>query len=143
VIESLPDVGRLTHIFGDATSPTFFLGSVAAFVSLTSSRLNEVWSRLRVLQDLAEDHPLRARAQRDVKFLKLRARYLSRGIYASLFSGICATALLADLFVSDILALKHAYFAASLFTIATLALGFGLVNFTLEARLQLREVHQD
>ena len=38
----IPDIDRLTQIFSNAIAPAFFLGAVAAFVSLMMSRLAAV-----------------------------------------------------------------------------------------------------
>ena len=45
MLDFVPDIQRLTMIFSQATAPTFFLGAVAAFVSLMSSRLSAVVAR--------------------------------------------------------------------------------------------------
>ena len=49
------DIQQLTMIFSQATAPTFFLGAVAAFVSLMSSRLSAVVARIRALNGIPED----------------------------------------------------------------------------------------
>ena len=38
-MELIPNIDRLTQIFSNAVAPSFFLGAVAAFVSLMMSRL--------------------------------------------------------------------------------------------------------
>jgi hypothetical protein len=45
--EFIPDAVRLSQIFSQATAPTFFLGAIAAFVSLMTSRLSAVIDRTR------------------------------------------------------------------------------------------------
>ena len=56
----IPDAERLSQIFSQAIAPTFFLGAVAAFVSLMSSRLSDVMARIRALNAISEDDHLRA-----------------------------------------------------------------------------------
>jgi hypothetical protein len=143
LIDFLPDIGRLNQDFAQATAPTFFLGATAAFVSLMSSRLNDVSARLRAL-GLSEtnDQASNERLKMDARYLRRRARLLSRGIYASIFAALCATVLLAILFTSALLDLQHAFFAPTLFILATIALGFGLVRFIQEARLGILEADQ-
>ncbi|MDB5544971.1 MAG: hypothetical protein JWO64_2120 [Hyphomicrobiales bacterium] len=143
LIDILPDIGRLTQDFAQATAPTFFLGATAAFVSLMSSRLSDVLARLRALDlSCADDHVKGERLKLDARFLRRRARLLSRGIYASILAAVCATILLAVLFTSSLFGLQHAFFAPSLFILATIALGFGLVRFIQEARLGIIEADQ-
>lgn len=142
MIDFVPDLQRLTQIFSQATAPTFFLGAVAAFVSLMSSRLAETITRLRVLNGIPGDDPARAPLKADVERLRRRARLLSSGIYASIVSGICATVLLAIVFASEFLGFKYAYGAGLLFIFATVFLGVGLVRFAQEARIGLAEADE-
>ncbi|PPD46160.1 MAG: hypothetical protein CTY15_01950 [Methylocystis sp.] len=142
MIEFVPDIQRLTMIFSQATAPTFFLGAVAAFVSLMSGRLSTVVGRIRALNGISQDDPARAHLKADIDRLRRRARLLSSGIFASLISGICATALLAIVFASEFFGLKYAYGAGMLFVFATMSLGFGLVRFAQEARVGLVEADE-
>jgi len=135
----VPDIQRLTHIFSQATAPTFFLGAIAAFVSLMSSRLTAVLGRIRTLNGIPEDDITRSHLKSDLARLRRRASYLSSGIYVSLVSGIAATLLLANLFASEFLGLHHAYGAGMLFWIATVLLGVGLFRFAQEARIGVAE----
>ena len=138
----VPDIERLTQIFSQATAPTFFLGAVAAFISLMSSRLSAVVDRMRTLNAIPEGDPARAHLRADLERLRRRARFLNSGIYASLGAGMCATLLLAILFVSTFFRLKHAIGAPILFVVATLLLGFALFRFAQDARLGLNEADQ-
>jgi hypothetical protein len=51
----IPDTERLTQIFSQAIAPTFFLGAVAAFISLMASRLSAVIVRVQTLNAITED----------------------------------------------------------------------------------------
>ena len=74
--------------------------------------------------------------------LRRRARLLARGILASLYGAICATLVLAILFATEVLGLRYALFAPTLFAIATIALGVGLVRFIQEARIGVAEADE-
>ncbi len=137
MFDFIPDVQRLTQIFSQATAPAFFLGAIAAFMSLMSSRLSTILGRIRALNNIPNDDANRSHLKSDVDRLRRRAAYLSSGIYASLISGICATFLLAILFASEFVGLKYAYGAGLLFFAATMFLGFGLFRFAQEARIGL------
>ena len=136
MLEFIPDVQRLTSIFSQATAPTFFLGAVAAFVSLMSGRLAAVVSRIQRLNKITDEdqHP---ELRGDLGRLRRRARLLSRGRASSLLAGIFATVLLVILFASEFFGLKYAYGAGLLFVLATVTLGLGLIDFFREARLGL------
>lgn len=142
MIDFVPDIQRLTLIFSQATAPTFFLGAVAAFVSLMSSRLAAVVARIRALNTIPEDDAGRGHLKRDVTRLRRKARLLNSGIIASLVSGLCATTLLAILFIVEFLGLKYAYGAGLLFIVATLSLGFGLFRFAQEALVGLADADE-
>lgn len=142
MLDFVPDIQRLTLIFSQATAPTFFLGAVAAFVSLMSSRLSMIVGRIRALNAIPEGDPERAHLKTDLERLRRRARLLSRAIVASLVSGICATALLAVVFTAEFFGLKYAYGAGLLFIVATVFLGAGLVYFAREARIGLSEADE-
>lgn len=142
MIDFVPDIQRLTMIFSQATAPTFFLGAVAAFVSLMSARLSNVIGRIRALNAIPEDDPGRVHLKADIARLRRRARLLSSGIVASLISGLCSTTLLAVLFIAEFLGLKYAYGAGLLFILATVSLGVGLVRFAQEAVVGLVEADE-
>ena len=75
-------------------------------------------------------------------YLRRRARLLSKGILAALYGAICSTLVLAILFATEVFGLKYALFAPSLFAIATIALGVGLVRFIQEARIGVAEAEE-
>jgi hypothetical protein len=138
----IPDTARLVQIFSQATAPTFFLGAVAGFVSLMASRLSGVMERVRALNAIADDDRTRAHLKSDLERLRRRAHFLNSGILASLRGGLCATLLLAVLFITEFLGLEYAYGAAMLFVVATGFLGFGLFRFAQEARISVSEADE-
>jgi uncharacterized protein YacL len=137
MIDFVPDAKQLSDIFSQAIAPTFFLGAVAGFVSLMASRLSAVVERVQTLNAIGDDDHARAHLKSDLERLKRRARYLNSGIVASLHGGLCATLLLAILFISAFFKLEHAYGAPLLFVFATFFLGFALLRFAQEARIGL------
>lgn len=142
MFQFIPDTARLVQIFSQATAPTFFLGAVAGFVSLMASRLSGVIERARALNAITEDDHARAHLKSDLERLRRRARLLNSGILASLRGGLCATLLLAILFITEFIGLKYAYGAGLLFVIATCFLGFGLFRFAQEARISVSEADE-
>ena len=140
---TIPDIERLEHIFQNAIAPAFFLGAVAAFVSLMNSRLGDVNGRIKAARALLASEPASADVGVALVLLQRRARLLADGIVLSLAGGFCATLLLALLFLSQFTGLHHAYGAAFLFVIAILLLGFALFRFAQEAmhaRDELKEI---
>jgi hypothetical protein len=135
----MPDADRLARIFASATSPTFFLGAVAAFATLMTSRMSSTMERVRTLNAIKEDDQDRAHLKSDLNRLLRRAALLKSGIFASLVAGVCATVLLAVLFATEFFGLTYAYGAGILFTIATIFLGVALVRFAQEVSISLDE----
>lgn len=142
MFDFVPDTQRLSEIFSQAIAPTFFLGAVAGFISLMAARLSAVMERARALNAIPDDDQLRAHLKVDLERLRHRARFLNSGILASLFAGLCATLLLAIMFVVGFFGLKHAFGAPLLFVIATIFLGFALFRFAQEARISVRETDE-
>ena len=87
----VPDAERLSQIFSQAIAPTFFLGAVAAFVSLMASRLSAIVARLQTLNAITDDEHGRIHLKADIELLRRRASLLNSGILASLRGGLCAT----------------------------------------------------
>lgn len=139
VPEFVPDTARLANIFHTATAPTFFLGAVAGFASLMTSRMSAAMERVRVLNAIREDDLDRAHLRNDRARLLRRAELLKDGIFSALVAGVFATLLLAILFLTEFLGLKYAYGAAFLFIFATFFLGRALVKFAREVNISLDE----
>ena len=135
----IPDAQRLSEIFSNAIAPTFFIGAVAAFVSLMTSRASAVIERIRTLNSIGDEDQARVRLKGDLERLRRRARLLNSGILAALRGGVSATLLLALMFIAGFAGLKHVYGAGLLFIIATGFLGFALIRFAQEARISLHE----
>jgi hypothetical protein len=141
-MDFVPDIDRLTQIFSNAIAPAFFLGAVAAFVSLMMSRLAAVNERIKATRALPDQNGAAVGGSVALGPLTRRARLLSDGILVSLGSGMCATLLLAILFASQFFGLRHAYGAAVLFIAATLLLGVALFRFAQEAWHARRELKE-
>src|ERR1700712_1701116 len=139
-MEMVPDIDRLTQIFSNAIAPAFFLGAVAAFVSLMMSRLPAASESIKGTRALPTQDGAAVKNSMSLGTLTRRARLLSDGIILSLGGGMCATLLLAVLFASQFFSLHHAYGAAVLFIAATLLLGVALFRFAQEAWHARREL---
>ena len=131
MLNIVPDSERLRTIFGLATAPAFFLGSITGFVSLMSMRLATARDRLQAFKALpGEDQK---RQERHAANLRRRVRLLQQAIRVSLVAGVTATVLLAALFATEFFGLEHAYGAGLLFGISTVCLGIGLFRFAQKA----------
>jgi Protein of unknown function (DUF2721) len=141
-MELVPDIDRLTQIFSNAVAPSFFLGAVAAFVSLMMSRLAAVHADIKANKGHSDQDGAAVGSNAVPDPLTRRARLLNDGIILSLGGGVCATLLLAALFASQFFGLKHVYGAGILFFVATLLLGVALFRFAQEAWLARRDLKE-
>jgi hypothetical protein len=137
MLELFPEATRLSESFQQAAAPTFFLGAVAAFASLLSTRINGIFDRARTLTAISEDDLERAYLKKDLDRLMRRARLLKDALLAVLTAGVFATLLLAVLFVSALFAFKYAFGAGLLFLLAILLLSFALLRFAQEAYISI------
>jgi hypothetical protein len=134
-MEFVPDIERLTRIFANAVAPAFFLGAVAAFVSIMTSRLTAVHDRIKGKRGTTDQAGATVRAGGRPEQLTRRAALLNQGIIAALGAGVCSTLLLALIFATQFFGGQRIYGAGMLFFIATLLLGFALARFAQEAWL--------
>lgn len=104
------------------------------------SRRAAVDERIKATKALPDQEGAAVGSSRALGLLVRGARLLSDGIILSLGSGMCATLLLAMLFASQFLGLRHVYGAAVLFIVATLLLGIALFRFAQEAWHARREL---
>src|ERR1700710_2946321 len=94
-MELVPDIDRLTQIFSNAVAPSFFLGAVAAFVSLMMSRLAACHADIKATKVHSDQDDAAVGSSSVPDQLTRRARLLNDGIILSLGGGVCATLLLA------------------------------------------------
>lgn len=87
----IPDAERLGQIFSAAAAPIFFLGAVAGFVPLKSSRLASVTERTPTLNAIDDKDEARSHLKADVQRLQRRAAHLHASMVSALHGGICAT----------------------------------------------------
>jgi hypothetical protein len=141
-MELVPDIDRLTQIFSNAVAPSFFLGAIAAFVSLMMSRLATVNGRIKATRETPIQDSAAVGSGMALGSFARRSRLLNDGIILSLGSGVCATLLLAALFASQFFGLRHVYGAGVLFFAATILLGVALFRFAQEAWLSRSELEE-
>src|SRR5258707_12916391 len=102
-MELIPDIDRLTQIFSNAVAPSFFLGAIAAFVSLMMSRLAAVNGHLKATRALPHQGRSAVGNSMEPRPLTRRARLLNNAIILSLCGGGCIELLLSALFA------RHAF----------------------------------
>ena len=139
MLDFVPDTERLSRMFDAAIAPTFFLGAVAAFAALMTTRMRDIIDRIRILNAISDADLERAHLKDDLARLLRRANLLKDALVAVLMAGVCATMLIAILFATEFMGFKYAYGAGLLFLVATALLGFALFKFAREARISLDE----
>lgn len=86
----VPDIDKLEQIFSNAIAPSFFLGAVAAFMTLMMSQLASVNERIRATRMVSNEVATAIASNTELATLKRRSRLLSDGILLSIGGGICA-----------------------------------------------------
>lgn len=142
MFDFVPDTERLSRMFAAAIAPTFFLGAVAAFAALMTTRMRDIIDRIRILNAISDADLERAHLKDDLARLLRRANLLKDALVAVLIAGVCATMLIAILFATEFMGFKYAYGAGLLFLAATALLGFALFKFAREARISLDEADE-
>ncbi len=133
------DLNQLSQIISHATAPAFLLGSVAGFVSILITRMNGVIDRIRSLNMVADDDPLRAHLKSDIPRLRRRARLMNTAIHLAVSSGICITLLVILAFASAFIGVRHEPVAGVLFMVALGLLGAALFTLGREVWIGLNE----
>ena len=136
-MEYIKNAEDLAHVFSVATGPSFFLGAVAALLSVVLNRLNSVLARLDELTISDEIVVAGSKRDKDLDRLYKRADTLGKSIYLALGGGVSTLALLALLFVGAFFRIEHLYGAGMLFGIATCLVAASLVIFATDVRLDL------
>ncbi len=138
-MDIVPDAAELSQVMSHALAPAFVLGAVAAFIAILLGRIASVLDRVRYLNDIADDDPVRAHLKSDIPRLRHRARLLNSATHLAIVSGMCTSLLMVVGFAAAFLRLRHEYGAAILFSAAIALLGGALWKFAQEVRMGLSE----
>ena len=118
---------ELGHIFSIATGPAFFLGAIAAFLSLILGRLNSVLARFKEIGSLDGNRHVTSDQQGEVEHLQKRVSTLTKAIYLGVGGGVCTLALLALMAFGAFFKIQQLYGAGLLFLINEF-LGSGFIG---------------
>src|SRR5271170_1257956 len=106
-MEYIKNAEGIAHVFSVATGPSFFLGAVAALLSVVLNRLNSVLASLDELTIAEETAVASSKRDKHLDHLYKRADALSKSIYLALGGGVSTLALLALLFVGAFFRIRH------------------------------------
>jgi len=140
-MELVPDIDRLTQIFSNAVAPSFFLGAIAAFVSLMMSRLAAVNAHIKATRALPDQDRSAVGSSMALRPLTRRARLLNDGIILSLGGGL-RDAPSCSPFREPVLWPETCLWRGYFVFLATLLLGVALFRFAQEAWLARRELEE-
>ena len=109
---------QLSQVISHAIAPAFLLGSVAAFISMLSSRIDVVLGRIRGLNAIPAEDPDRAHLKHDIVRLSRRLRLLHRALLFAVAAGFVTTVLMIVSFALAVLGFQHVWSVAILFIVA-------------------------
>src|SRR5262245_17286330 len=100
-------VDHLAQILSHVIAPSFLLGAVAGFVSISFTRMTHILDRLRAINAIPDQGHVHSHLKVDIPRLERRARLMNRAMFLSVCSGIAATILIVLAFASAFLGIEH------------------------------------
>lgn len=135
-------IDHLTQVISHAIAPAFMLGTVAAFVSMLSSRIEVVLSRVRGLNAISGDEVDRVHLKQDILRLTRRLTLLRRALLLSVAAGFITTMLMITSFALAILGIQHVWSAAVLFIVALAIFSAAIVTVGLDGLISVNDFDQ-
>ena len=131
----------IVTVLQTALAPAFLLVGIGAMLNLFAGRLARIIDRSRDLQELFKsttgaDHDLVVAELGD---LQLRIKIVNSAIFLSVISAIIACALIAMLFVMEMVRVELSLAIAAAFVTAISPLSLALVQFLREVRIGIRD----
>ena len=131
----------IVTVLQTALAPAFLLVGIGAMLNLFAGRLARIIDRSRDLQELFKsttgaDHDLVVAELGD---LQLRIKIVNSAIFLSVISAIIACALIAMLFVMEMVRVELSLAIAAAFVTAISLLSLALVQFLREVRIGIRD----
>jgi Protein of unknown function (DUF2721) len=137
----LGSIDHLTLVIQQAVAPSFLLGAVVGFISVLFARMDTVIERIRNLNALPDDDPVRPGLKADIPLLRRRVGFLHWSIIAAICAGASATILIVTAFAFALLGLQHIWLSAALFIISLTFLGISLGFLAADVVVVMHYVH--
>ena len=134
-----PSIDELARIIGNVAAPAFLLGAVASFISILTSRINQVIERSQYLHDIADGDASKAHLKTDLPRLRRRAALLNRSLFCSILAAILTALIIIVAFISSFYHVAHEYSVAVLFVVALVTFCVALIDLARETRLALHD----
>ena len=133
-------VSDIASVIQLAVAPVFLLAGIGAFINAFSSRRARIVDRSRLLEErlTSASDTARATADREVRQLGRRARWIYLGITLGVTSALFICLLIITAFIEHFFALNLATAIGALFVLAMLALVGALLAFLREVFLAIR-----
>jgi hypothetical protein len=134
-----PDISAVIEL---AIAPVFLLVGIASFINVFAGRLARIVDRSRALEasTAASDHAEREAARKELRFLRLRARWVHFGMTAGIGSALMVSLLIVLAFLGHFLQLGLPRLIGGLFIAAMVLLIGALLAFLREVYLALRSL---
>lgn len=131
----------IVTVLQTALAPAFLLVGIGAMLNLFAGRLTRIIDRSRHLQDVFKSTAGRDRelVVSELEDLQLRIKIVNSAIFLSVISAITACALIAMLFVMEMVRVELSLAIAGAFVAAISLLSLALVQFLREVRIGIRD----
>lgn len=135
-MQSESDVAAIAHVIELAVAPVFLLAGVGALLGVLTARLARIIDRARRLEDPAFNliESGRAEFHHELRQLSRRARLINRAVSLCTICALLVCAVIAALFLGELLSVDVSLLISVVFVGAMLALFVALLCF-------LREIH--
>ena len=117
-------VTHLSHVIGQATALSFFLGAAAGFIPVLVSQLNRISDRLRILRGLPANYASRSWIIPEIRNLQTGARLLNRAVLSTLGMDITVTLQMLFRFMAVLGSFPNEIYVGILFILARIQLCF-------------------
>lgn len=135
-----PVLSTVAETIQTAIAPVFLLAGIGSFLNVLAGRLSRVVDRARALEEV---HPTSTGAAHDrhvaeLRLLDRRMSVINAALMLSVASAVAVCAVVALLFVAELLNFRGGRVVAATFIVAMAMLTAGFVAFMVEVRLSLR-----
>ena len=129
-------IPELAHVIQLAVAPVFLLTALSTMLSVLINRLSRVVDRTRKLEAFILDNPARSSQPRTELFTLFRRTVLcNRAINLCTLTALLICAVIALLFISELMAFNATYAVAALFVVSMGTFIVALLSFLQEIRV--------
>jgi hypothetical protein len=130
---------QLADIVGNATAPAFLLAAVGMQLRVLNNRMARIVDRRQYLEQF-EPSARNLEVRHELEVLAKRWRVMNRAILLSCLAAVCVAALIASLFLDNVMTTELSLVVAGLFSASMLCMVLSYLLFLDEIFLSIRKL---